>query len=199
MRKQYRESDLVMLAVNVWEQNRGDARDKAIRSYIEKNKLNFNVVVAKDETADAYGVRGIPSAFIIAPDGTLAFRGHPSNNKFDATIKKLVEELQDAKLKAVNEAVEAGTAEVTVAKGKGFFSSLSEAPEGFTVGTNKDKKVDSKLLKAIVGAGEKAEAAGDAESYYVFIKAKGSVFQYTCKEGDAPDAVKKLFKALTGK
>lgn len=199
VRKQYRESDLVIVAVNVWEQSRGEAREKAIRSYIEKNNLNFNVVLAKDTTAEAYGVKGIPTAFILAPDGTVAFSGHPGEQEFDETIQKLVKELQEVKLKAIKEAVESGTAEVTVAKGKGFYTSLSERPEGFTVGSGKSTKVDGKLLKAIVEAGERADAAADAESYYVYINAKGSVFQYTCKEGEAPDAVKELFKGLTGK
>ena len=39
----------------------------------------------------AYGVRGIPAAYVVGRDGKLAWYGHPADEAFEATIRQLLE------------------------------------------------------------------------------------------------------------
>jgi hypothetical protein len=44
-------------------------------------------VGAGSETGDAYGVTGIPHAFIIGRDGLLKWAGHPADPEFDKALE----------------------------------------------------------------------------------------------------------------
>lgn len=46
------------------------------------------VVGAGSTTGNDYGVRGIPQAFVIARDGTVAWAGHPQNPEFEKRIAR---------------------------------------------------------------------------------------------------------------
>lgn len=55
----------------------GEEAEK-VEPYLEQ--LNVTVTVASGSTTSGrYGVRGIPDAALIAPDGTIAWSGHPSS------------------------------------------------------------------------------------------------------------------------
>ncbi len=42
---------------------------KAVMPFVAKNSPSFTILLSDPKTAEAYGVRGIPSSFLIGPDG----------------------------------------------------------------------------------------------------------------------------------
>lgn len=63
------DKDVVMLAVHV-----GGNEDK-IWSFVGDYELDFPVLIdAKSEVADAWPMKGLPSTFIVDPDGRIAYR-----------------------------------------------------------------------------------------------------------------------------
>jgi peroxiredoxin len=69
--EEYAKRDVVVLAVN-----NGDSVDR-IRKYFEEEKFTMLPVRQGDagEISEAYGVMAYPTNYIIAPDGTVAWRG----------------------------------------------------------------------------------------------------------------------------
>jgi thiol-disulfide isomerase/thioredoxin len=57
-----------------------------IETFVAERGMRYTVG-AKSDTADAYGVTGIPHAFVVGRDGLLAWHGHPADEKFDAAIE----------------------------------------------------------------------------------------------------------------
>lgn len=218
IRNKYNESDVVILAFNVWERTKTkDDRIKLIQKYIETNKLNYSVILGENDTATDYGVKGVPSSVIITPDGKIAWKGHPKSDDFEKTIDKLVTEMKELKMKSINDSLDKGEAQFSVARGKGSFTSLSAAPEGFkwarTAGktlekdmgkgkssksiAEKDMKAYNEMLKGIVALGEKSAAKSDEESVYLYVRSKdGYVFMYTCAASDVSKELKELLEKL---
>jgi peroxiredoxin len=65
--RQHKDAGLVMLAVSV------DADPKAITPFVSEHKLSFLIGLdAKMEVANTYGVRALPSTFIVDRDGNMA-------------------------------------------------------------------------------------------------------------------------------
>ncbi len=62
-----------------------------IEKFMEKVPMTW-IVGAESNSGQAYGVRGIPSAFIVV-DGKIVWNGHPMSG-LDAELKKLVKERQ---------------------------------------------------------------------------------------------------------
>ena len=63
--------------------------DQAKKDYIEDFLKPKNVrypIGIGSEAIEAYGVEGIPRAFVIARDGKLVWHGHPADKEFDAKI-----------------------------------------------------------------------------------------------------------------
>lgn len=58
---------LVILAPSV-----DEAGKKAVFPFVARFELTFPVLYADPNTARAYGVRGLPTSWLVAPDGTLA-------------------------------------------------------------------------------------------------------------------------------
>jgi peroxiredoxin len=65
--RQHKDDGLVMLAVSV------DADPKLIAPFVSEHKLSFPIGLdSKMEVANAYGVRALPSTFIVDRDGNMA-------------------------------------------------------------------------------------------------------------------------------
>ena len=59
--------------VNVWEQGDAAARTKVADGYWSKQNFAFKSLIdPTDKIAEAYGVSGIPTSFVIGPDGKVA-------------------------------------------------------------------------------------------------------------------------------
>jgi thiol-disulfide isomerase/thioredoxin len=57
-----------------------------VEQFMEKTTMNYTIGTGST-TAGDYGVRGIPQAFIIGRDGTLAWAGHPAHADFDTQLQ----------------------------------------------------------------------------------------------------------------
>ena len=61
---------------------------ETVEGFAKDMKMNYSVGTGST-SAEAYGVRGIPHAFVIAPDGKIAWDGHPLDPAFESTVTKL--------------------------------------------------------------------------------------------------------------
>jgi thiol-disulfide isomerase/thioredoxin len=58
---------VVILGVNTWERKADAAKD-----YMASKKFTYGCLLAGDELAAAYGIRGIPTLVVIGKDGRIA-------------------------------------------------------------------------------------------------------------------------------
>lgn len=69
--------DVVILAVNAWENLKGADREKAVKQFIQENKYSFPVMFDHDEKEKAFitqfGVEGIPTKFFLDKQGNIQF------------------------------------------------------------------------------------------------------------------------------
>jgi hypothetical protein len=57
-----------------------------VEKFVKEKPIKY-AVGAGSETIDAYGVTGIPHAFVIGRDGNLVWEGHPADG-LDAQVEK---------------------------------------------------------------------------------------------------------------
>ena len=79
------------LFIDTWE-NAKDAETKAknAREFIEGKKYTFNVLMDNDDkVVGAYGVSGIPTKFIIGPEGKIRFKSTGFGGNDDELVKEL--------------------------------------------------------------------------------------------------------------
>ena len=94
----YADNDQVeFLFIDTWESTSGEAREKGVTDFIASNAYTFNVLMdtPKEEgsreydVVSAYEVDGIPTKFVLGPDGKIKFKAVG----FDGNTDGLVEEL----------------------------------------------------------------------------------------------------------
>lgn len=94
----YADNDKVeFLFIDTWESTSGEAREKGVTDFIASNAYTFNVLMdtPKEEgsreydVVSAYEVDGIPTKFVLGPDGKIKFKAVG----FDGNTDGLVEEL----------------------------------------------------------------------------------------------------------
>ncbi|HEX9655355.1 MAG TPA: redoxin domain-containing protein [Bacteroidota bacterium] len=64
---------VVILTLDTWEDEEGAEREAVVRKFIKENKYTFRVLFDTD-FVDRYGVRGIPTKFVIGKDGMIRFK-----------------------------------------------------------------------------------------------------------------------------
>lgn len=67
-------SDVVILAVNTWENESGAAREKLVKKFLEDQKYTFPVVYDEASVVEKYKVEGIPTQFFIDRKGVIQFK-----------------------------------------------------------------------------------------------------------------------------
>jgi hypothetical protein len=68
--------------------------ESLVTKHIDKKKMKFPVaIVGGSEFDRAYGVKGFPSSFLIGPDGTVEWAGHPGNFP-DSELERLLEHVR---------------------------------------------------------------------------------------------------------
>ena len=90
LHEKYQGKPVVVYGVNTWE--RGDAA-----AFMKKNKYTYPLLLAGDKVAQTYGVRGIPTLYLIGPKGEILLASSwfgPSTEKkiialIDETLKKM--------------------------------------------------------------------------------------------------------------
>lgn len=65
--------DVVILALNTWENKEGAEREALVRKFMEEKKYTFRVLF-DDNAVSKYGVDGIPTKFIIDKKGMIRFK-----------------------------------------------------------------------------------------------------------------------------
>lgn len=76
--------DVVVLALNTWENEQGAEREALVRKFMEENKYTFRVLF-DDNFVSKYGVDGIPTRFVIDKKGMIQFKsvGFEGSKMFD--------------------------------------------------------------------------------------------------------------------
>lgn len=95
--EQYKGDDKVaFLFVNTWERSSGVARERQISDFIKKSGYQLRVLMDKRnaqqggfQVVSAYGVRGIPTKFIIGPKGHIRF----AHSGYEGSQSALLEQL----------------------------------------------------------------------------------------------------------
>lgn len=62
-----------------------DEKKEVVQAFIQKKPMKY-ALGCGSQTLRAYGVNGIPQAFLIGRDGTLLWEGHPANPAFDRAL-----------------------------------------------------------------------------------------------------------------
>ena len=91
------DKNVVFLFVNTWENTSPDVRMKQVGDFITKNKYTFHVLLDQHQPKDStqfqvvndYGVNGIPTKFIIDPNGNVRFKLVGFNGNTDKEVQKL--------------------------------------------------------------------------------------------------------------
>lgn len=70
--------NIVILAVNTWENETGKEREKSVAKFIKENKYTFPVLFDLEDRAKGFvtqfGVEGIPTKFILDKEGNIQFK-----------------------------------------------------------------------------------------------------------------------------
>lgn len=88
LQSQYGDQGLAIVGLSL---DAGGARD--VRPFADEYKVNYTMLIAKDETAESYGgVVGIPTTFVIDRKGRIVrkFVGYTPPETFEETIKPLL-------------------------------------------------------------------------------------------------------------
>jgi len=82
--QEYKDKDVVIIGLS-------NEADDTVQKFAKTQNMEYIVGAGSTSSAD-YGVRGIPSAFIIGPDGSILWKGHPMNG-LDEALAKAVKSL----------------------------------------------------------------------------------------------------------
>jgi hypothetical protein len=90
LNEKYKEKGLVIIFVAY--------EDKAkMEAYARQYNIDWPIAIEPTRTAlKAYGVRGYPTSFVVAPDGKIVWKGHPASKELEDII---VKELPNVKKK----------------------------------------------------------------------------------------------------
>jgi thiol-disulfide isomerase/thioredoxin len=84
LHERYQGKPVVVLGINTWE--RSDAA-----AYMKKNKFTYELLLNGDRVAEAYGVRGIPTFYIIGPDGKILHASSGFSEGTEASVARLID------------------------------------------------------------------------------------------------------------
>ena len=83
-----KDGDVVFLFIDTWE-NVKDKEDNASK-FMEKKGYNFEVLMDNDDQVVAkYGVEGIPTKFVLGPDGNIRFKSVGYNGSADKLVSEM--------------------------------------------------------------------------------------------------------------
>lgn len=135
--------------------------ESLVTKHIAKKKMKFPVAIVGGSDFDKmYGVRGFPSSFLVGPDGTVEWAGHPGNFP-ESVLEKMLEELElPPELNGDYEEIQESFAERRYGKAwKAIERDLSKDPDDDQL-----KGASEFLTKTVADKLAAAEAAiGEAE------------------------------------
>ncbi len=142
MQKKFKDKGVVFIGVT-------DEKSDVVKKFVEKmgDKMDYNVAIDGGKTSEGYmeafGINGIPHAFVVDKDGKIAWQGHPMDG-----LDKVLDEML------------AGKYDMAAAKAKAAKASEGEKKQG------EIQKKLSKLAKAIL-AGDEGEDTKKLEAELV--------------------------------
>lgn len=83
-----------VFGINVWERQKDPEK---VKGFVKSNGFKFPILFGDDKVASNYGVTGIPTLFVIAPDGKIAYRHVGYNPNTAETLTWQVDELLKSK------------------------------------------------------------------------------------------------------
>jgi len=66
-----------------------DEDETKVKSFAKKNNINYIVGISAKDVRGQFGVNGFPTAFVIDPNGKIAWKGHPAMGMDEAIEKAL--------------------------------------------------------------------------------------------------------------
>jgi peroxiredoxin len=87
----YGDKGLVIVGVSM-----DEGGPKVVSNFVQKAKINYPIVLGTEELGSTYGIQGLPTTYVIDPDGRIIHKHEAFTSKtiFEDEIKKL---LPDAK------------------------------------------------------------------------------------------------------
>lgn len=86
-------ANVKVYGINVWERQKDPEK---VKSFIQTNGFKFPILFGGDKVASNYGVTGIPTLFVIGPDGKIVYRHVGYNPNIVETLSWQVEEILKA-------------------------------------------------------------------------------------------------------
>lgn len=120
----------------------------------EQKKMEYAVAVDREGLVwkgymDAFGVQGIPHAFIVGKDGTLVWRGHPMAG-MDEVLEEVVNDRFDAVAYAAKQAAREKEEARVIALYKSYFTTVDTNPgEAAAIGAQLVGSDNSAMLNAL--------------------------------------------------
>ena len=135
----------------------------AILPTVKRLKMSY-IVGAGSDTSKRYGVRGIPHAFIITPDGTIAWRGHPMN-RMEQALEEIYKKhpptgLSRKDLERIEEVLAAAKKDLDAGKHASAGRALRQVTDKLPASHELRKTVDE-LTKKLETAAAEALARAD--------------------------------------
>jgi thiol-disulfide isomerase/thioredoxin len=87
LHKKYKDKGVVIIGLS-------NEKSDTVQKFVKKQDMKY-IVGAGSKSGTAYGVRGIPTAFVIGADGTLLWQGHPMNG-LEKALEKAVKSVETA-------------------------------------------------------------------------------------------------------
>ncbi|MBI3855186.1 MAG: TlpA family protein disulfide reductase [Planctomycetes bacterium] len=103
-----------------------DESKEKVEPFAKDFKMNYTVGYGST-SGRAYGVNGIPHAFIIGPDGLIKWDGHPMDDAFASTLTKLAETAKAMPAASPEPKIALGEALAAAAKAGGVPAELRVA------------------------------------------------------------------------
>ena len=91
LQKQYGPKGLVIIGASEDDDGTPDVQGVVSR-FAAKNQMNYPIVLVTAEVANAYGIEGIPTTFVIDPSGNIvkSYEAITPKSEFEAQIKPLL-------------------------------------------------------------------------------------------------------------
>jgi thiol-disulfide isomerase/thioredoxin len=135
----------------------------AVKGFVKANKMIY-AIGGKSSSGGRYGVRGIPAAFIVDPEGKIAWTGHPMgglDRALEQQLKKTPPSLLDPRSKATLakqiQRVETAVAKKDYARAGKILNSLRGVDQDATL-RERAGRLRATLAEAAASSLEKAEA-----------------------------------------
>jgi peroxiredoxin len=85
LHEEFKNDNVVVLGVQVWEPDHAKAQ-----KYMESKKFTYGLLHGDDALADAYGLTGIPSIFLIDGEGKILFEATGLSPETEGKLRKAV-------------------------------------------------------------------------------------------------------------